>query len=97
MKRLPESRPGKWAVTMTLIYVMLIVGFLIFMVFGMVDFDTGHYWDITLGVAVPIALVSFVLSIMAVSKEPTILTWCLLVLGILLVLFLLTHSLYIHD
>jgi len=97
MKTLPESRLGKWAVGMTLVYVILIVVFFLFMAIGLVDFDTGHWWDITVGIAVPIALIAFVLSILAVRKERTILTRCALVFGILAVLFLLTHSLYIHD
>ena len=97
MKRFPESPLGKWAVVMTLIYVILIIVFFLFMAIGMVDFDTGHWWDITLGIAVPMALIAFVLSIMAVRKDRTILIWCSLALGILVVLFLLTHSLYIHD
>lgn len=97
MKVCPENSLGKWTVGMTLFYVILIVVFFLFMAIGLVDFDTGHWWDITLGVAVPAALIAFVLSIRAVRKERTILTWCSFVLGILVVLFLLTHSLYIHD
>ena len=97
MKTLPESRLGKWAVVMTLIYVLLILVFFLFMAIGLVDFNTGHWWDITVGMAVPVALIAFVLSILAVRKERTILTSCALILGILVVLFLLTHSLYIHD
>lgn len=97
MKTLPESRLGKWAVVMTLIYVLLILVFFLFMAIGLVDFNTGHWWDITVGMAVPVALIAFVLSILAVRKERTILTSCALIFGILVVLFLLTHSLYIHD
>ncbi|MDD4705918.1 MAG: hypothetical protein PHS24_01720 [Bacilli bacterium] len=97
MKRLPESLTGKWAVGTTLIYVILIIVFFLFMAIGMIDIDKGHWLDITLGIAVPIALIAFVLSIIAIRKERTILTLCSLALGILVVLFLLTHSLYIHD
>lgn len=97
MRKLPESRLGKWAVGMTLIYVILVVVFFLFMAIGLVDFDTGHWWDGTLLIAVPMALIAFALSIKAIRKERSILTWCSLVLGILVVLFLLTHSLYIHD
>jgi uncharacterized membrane protein YecN with MAPEG domain len=97
MRRLPESRLGKRAAGMTLLYVLLIVVFFLFMAAGLVDFDTGHWWDVTVGVAVPIALTAFILSILAVRKEQTVITWCSLVLGGLVILFLLTHSLFIHD
>jgi cytochrome bd-type quinol oxidase subunit 2 len=97
MKKLPESRLGKWAVGMTLCYVILILVFFLFMVVGMVDFNTGHWWDVTVGGTVPIALTAFVLSILAVRRERTVLIRCAVVLGIAVILFLLTHSLYIHD
>ena len=97
MKTMPESRLGKWAAGMTLLYVILTVVFFLLMAIGLVDFDTGRWWDVTIGAAIPIALIAFVLSIMAVRKERAILTYCSLVLGILVVLFLLTHSIYIHD
>lgn len=97
MKTLPESRLGKWTVGMTITCLLLLVIFFLFMAMGLVDFDTGHWWDVTIGIAVPIELIAFVLSIMAVRKERTLLTYCSLILGIMAVLFLLTHSLYIHD
>ncbi len=97
MKKFPESRLGKWAVGMTLACLLLLATFFLFMAMGLVDFDTGHWWDVTIGVAVPIEFVAFALSIMAVRKERSVLTYCSLILGIMTVIFLLTHSLYIHD
>jgi hypothetical protein len=64
---------------------------------GLVDFDTGHWWDVTLGFAVPLELLAFALSIRAVRKERAVLIYCSLVFGLIAILFLLTHSLYIHD
>ena len=97
MRMLPPSRSGKWAVGLTLICVLIIAAFFVLMMIGLVDFDTGHWWDITVGVAVPIELTATVLSIIAIRKERSVLTCCSLALGVLTVLFLLTHSLYIHD
>ncbi|MDD2422384.1 MAG: hypothetical protein PHU78_09650 [Heliobacteriaceae bacterium] len=97
MKAFPENWLGKWAVGLTLTCVLLLVIFFLLMAMGLVDFDTGHWWDVTLGVAVPIELIAFVLSIMAVRKERTVLAYSSLIFGIMVVLFLLTHSLYIHD
>lgn len=97
MKALPESRLGKWAVGMTITCILLLVIFFLFMAMGVVDFDTGHWWDVTIGIAVPIELIAFVLSIMAVRKERTVLIYCSLIFGLIGILFLLTHSLYIHD
>jgi len=97
MKAFPETRVGKWAVGLTLACVLLLLTFFLFMAMGLVDFNTGHWWDVTVAVAVAIELPAFILSIMAIRKERTILTYSALILGIIAVLFLLTHSLYIDD
>lgn len=97
MKMFPENRLGKWAVLLTLASVLLLLTFFLFMAIGMVNFDAGHWWDLTIGVAVPIELIAFILSIMALRKERSVLTYCALVLGVIAILFLLTHSLFIND
>lgn len=97
MKKFPETRLGKLAVGMTLAYVILIVNFLLFMANGLVDFDNGDAWDITVVVAAPTALIAFIISVMAVRKERTVMTMFSLTLGILVILFILTHSLFIND
>lgn len=97
MKILPESRLGKWAAVMTWIYVILIVIVFLCMAIWLVVFDMGHWWDITVGITVPIAFIAFILSILAIRKERTILTCCTLVLGILAVRFRLSHSLNIYG
>jgi hypothetical protein len=85
MKAFPESRLGKWAVGLTLVWVLLLVIFFLFPL-GMI-----------IMVAITIDLVALVLSIMAIVKERTVLTYCSLILGVIFVLFLLTHSLFISD
>ncbi len=39
----------------------------------------------------------FILSILAIRKEKAVLIYCSLAFGILAVLYLLTHSLFIND
>lgn len=97
VKTFPESCLGKWAVGLTLTCILVLVIFFLFMAMKMVNFNTGHWWDVTLGIVVIVEFAAFVLSIMAVRKERTVLTYCSLAFGIIAVIFLLTHSLYIHD
>lgn len=97
MKKYPESRIGKFAVGLTMIYIIILLLFFIFMGIGIVDFDTGHWWDITILIAIMVELVAFVLSIIAIRKERTTLVKFSLIIGIISILFLLTHSLYIKD
>ncbi len=97
MGKYPEIKLGRLAVILTMIYIIILLIFFLFMGMGIVDFDTGHYWDITLGIAIPIELVAFVLSIISIRKEKTILVKFSLVVGIITVAFLLTHSFFIND
>lgn len=97
MRTFPENRTGKWAVGLAAVCLLSSVIFFILMSVGLVDFDARHWWDVVLAVVIPIELLSFALSIIAIRKEKTILTYCSLILGIIAFLFLLTHSLYIKD
>ena len=99
MKMLPESRPGKWSVGLTMFFILLIITFFTFMLLGLVSFDEGNWWNLTVGIGVPVEIIAFILSIMAVRKfnERSVLTYLSIVIGICIVLFLFLHSLFIQD
>ena len=86
MKVFPKNSSGKWAVGLTIACVaLLLIYFLL---------ETLSFLFIT---AILAELAAIVLSIMAIRKEKAILTYCALAIGILAILFLLTHSLFIND
>lgn len=99
MRVFPQSRTGKWAAALTLVFLLLIAIFFVFMALGIVTFDEGHWWDITVGIAAPLELIAFVLSCLAIRKreDRSVLEYLAFVIGLCVILFLLTHSLYIHD
>lgn len=99
MKVLPESRLGKCSVGLTMFFLLLITTFFAFMLLGLVTFDEGHWWDLTVGVAVLVEIIAFILSIMAVRKtnERSILIYLSIIIGICVILFLFLHSLFIND
>jgi hypothetical protein len=82
----PENRLGKWAVVLTLACMVLLLIFFLFETMGLI-----------LQAAIITELAAFILGIMAIRKERAILTYCALFLGIIGILFLLTHSLFIND
>jgi len=96
---LPKSSLRKWSTGLTVFFVLLITVFLTFMSFGMVTFDQGHLWDITVAVAAPTEIIAFILSILAVKKkkERTVSVYLSLIIGACVILFLLLHSLFIND
>jgi hypothetical protein len=96
---LPKSHLGKWSAGLTIFFLILIAAFLTFMLFGLVTFDEGHLWDITVAVAVPTEIIAFILSILAVkkTKDHSVLTYLSIIIGVCVILFVLLHSLFIHD
>lgn len=99
MRVLPKSKSGKWAIGFTMIFLLLLIIFFIFMLFGVVTFDKGHWWDATVGIAVPVEIIAFILSIITLRKrkDKSVLIYLSTALGICLILFLLLHSLFIND
>jgi hypothetical protein len=99
MKIFLESHPGNWSVGLTMIVILFITIFFILMLLNLVTFDQGHWWDLTVGIAVPVEIIAFVLSIIALrkTKDRSVLVYLSLIIGICAVVFLFTHSLYIHD
>lgn len=89
---------GKWSAGLTAFFVLLITVFLIFMSFGMVTFDEGHLWDITVAVAAPTEIIAFILSVLALKKkERSVSVYLSLIIGTCVILFILLHSLFIND
>ena len=86
MKLFPESSSGKWAVALTLACIVLLMRFFLFETLGFV-----------LQIAILTELAAFVLSVKAIRKERTVFTYGALIFGFMVILFLLTHSLFIQD
>jgi hypothetical protein len=100
MKRelLPKTRWGRWSVGLMLLYVVLLCVFFACMVFGLVSFDTGHWWDWTVGIGVPLIIGSFVTGILALKhEENSFLVYLSICLSGCAILFVLAHSLFIND
>jgi hypothetical protein len=99
MKILPKGRLDKWSVGLTITSVLLIVIFFVFRFLDLISFDDGHWWDLTVGVAVSLEIIAFILSIIAMrkTKEHSVLTYLSIIIGICVILFLLLHSIFISD
>jgi hypothetical protein len=99
MKILPQGHLGKWSVRLTILVLLLLTIFFAFMVLDLVSFDEGHWWDFTVGVVVPIEIIAFILSIIALrkTKEHSVLTYISFIIGFCAILFIFLHSLFIND
>ena len=99
MKIIPKGGSGKWSVSLTILFLLLIIVFFAFKLLGLVTFDEGPWWDITVGIGFPVAIIAFILSMIALKKtnERSVLIYLSFIIGICVVLFLLLHSLFIND
>lgn len=99
MQLLPINRTGICSVGLTLFSVLLLLTFFAFMALGLVTFDSGHWWDITIALAGPAEIAAFILSIASIRRkeERSVLVFISFALGLCAVLFLFLHSLFIHD
>lgn len=65
---------------------------------GILSFD-DHWWDVTVPIAVLASVVAFVLGTIAIikNKERSFFVCTSVVVGLLVVLFIPLHSLFIND
>jgi len=99
MKIAPETRLGKWSVGLTMFFVILITSFIILVLLGIVTFDYGHWWDVTVGIAFPTEIIAFIMGLKTVKnkKDQCLLVYLSIFIGICVILFLFLHSLFISD
>ncbi|MFA5793303.1 MAG: hypothetical protein WC897_05585 [Candidatus Gracilibacteria bacterium] len=96
---IPKTKTGKWSAGLTVFFLLLLTAFFAFMLFGFVTFDEGHWWDLTVGIAVPLVISTFITGIVAVikNKDRSVSVYISIFIGSCAILFLLLHSLFIND
>lgn len=99
MSFLPQTKYGKWAVGLHTIFIV-VVGFILILTLGLGLLNFGaRWWDVLVPILLVINLLALIFALLArikfqdTSKSLTL----SIVLGIAVILFVLTHSLFIHD
>ena len=96
---MPETKLGKWSVWLnTFFLIVIITSIILVKVLGILSFEVGHWWDVTVLVFLA-SIAAFIIGIIAVrkNKERSILVYLSILIGLLTILFLLLHSLFIND
>jgi asparagine N-glycosylation enzyme membrane subunit Stt3 len=94
-----KTRLGKWSVGLNTFFLIVISTSIILVnVLGMLSYD-DHWWDVTVPLVFLASIVAFILGIIAIrkNKESSILVYASVIIGLLSILFLLSHSLFIND
>jgi|SRR3989338_9628631 len=94
----PATKLGKWSVWFNAIFlIVIVVSIILVKVLGILSFD-DRWWDITVNIFL-VSIAAFILGIMAIrkNKESSVFVRASVIIGLLAILFILLHSLFIND
>jgi len=96
---MPKTRSGKWSVWLNAFFLIIIATSIILVnVLSVLSYD-DHWWDVTAPLAFFVSIAAFILGIIAIkkNKERSVFVYTSVVIGLLTILFILLHSLFIND
>ncbi len=95
----PKTRLGKWSVWLNAFFLITIgISIVLVNVLGVLSYD-NHWWDVTVPITFLASIVAFILGIIAIikNKENSSLVFISVTVGLLVILFIPLHSLFIND
>jgi hypothetical protein len=96
---MPKTRLGKWSVWLNAFFLIIIAASIILVnVLGILSYD-DHWWDVTVPLVFLASITAFILGLIAIrkNKERSVLVYISVIIGLLAILFILLHSLFIND
>ncbi|MFH1823027.1 MAG: hypothetical protein ABH830_05000 [Patescibacteria group bacterium] len=99
MKLQPQTKSGKWSVVLNAFFLItIVVSIILVNVLGILSYD-DHWWDVTVPVLALTTIIAFILGIIAIrkNKERSVLVYASVIIGLLAILFIPLHSLFIND
>lgn len=98
MKLKPQTKLGRWSVGLNSFFLIVIAASIFLVkVLRVLSFN-DTWWDITVSVFI-LSIAAFILGIIAIrkKKESSALVYASVITGLLAILFILLHSLFIND
>jgi hypothetical protein len=99
MQLKPQSKLGGWSVGLNAFFLITIgVTLVLVKLLGVLSYG-DRWWDITVPIIFPASIMAFILGIVAIinNKERSIFVYVSIAVGLLVVLFIPLHSLFIND
>lgn len=95
---IPKTRLGKWSVGLNAFFLVVIfISIMLVKVLKVLSFD-NHWWDVTVPILILTTFTAFILGIIAIiKKEHSVLVYISVIIGLLAILFIPLHSLFIND
>jgi hypothetical protein len=94
----PQTKLGKWCVWLNAFFlIVIVISVVLVKVLGVLSYD-DTWWDVTVNVFLA-SIAAFVLGIIAIrkKKERSVLVYISVIIGLLAILFIFLHSLFISD
>jgi hypothetical protein len=99
MKLKSQTKLGEWSVKLSALFLIIItISVILVNVLGVLSYD-DHWWDVTVSIIFFASIVAFVLGIIAIikNKEQSVFVYISVAIGLLVILFIPLHSLFIND
>ena len=99
MRLKPQTKSGKWSLWLNAFFLITIsISIILVKALGLLSYD-DHWWDVTVPIIFFASIVAFILGIIAIikNKERSVLVYSSVIVGLLVILFIPLHSLFIND
>ena len=94
----PKTRLGKWSVWLNVFFLMAIATSCVSVLILKILSFNDHWWDVTVPILALATITAFILGIIAtIKKEHSTLVYISVIMGLLAILFIFSHSLFISD
>ena len=95
---IPTSKLGKWSVGLNAFFLVAVAtSCVLVLVLKILNFD-DHWWDVTVPILALATITAFILGTIAIiKKERSVLVYMSVIIGLLAILFIPLHSLFIND
>ena len=97
---MPKTRSGKWSVWLNAFFLIVItISIILVNVLGILSYD-DHWWDVTVPITFLASIIGFILGIVTIienKEERPVLVYISVAIGLLVILFIPLHSLFIND
>ena len=95
----PQTKLGKWSVWLNSFFLIAIAASVMLVyVFGLLSYD-DHWWDVTVPITFLASIVAFILGSITIikNKERSVFVYSSVIVGLLVILFIPLHNLFIND
>ena len=96
---MPKTHLGKWSVGLNAFFLIAVAASVFLVnILGVLSYD-DHWWDVTVPLTFTASIVGFIFGIIAIfkNKESSVLVYASVIVGLLTILFIPLHSLFIND